>query len=78
MQRVKISTAREQFLQLLQEVEKGEEVFITGEDEITVLAKIVPPGESEIPRAVFGFAKGELQVTEDFDAPLEDFSEYSK
>ncbi|MBP7865423.1 MAG: DUF2281 domain-containing protein [Acidobacteria bacterium] len=78
MKRVKVSAIKEQIFQLLQQVERGEEVYITGEDEITVVAKIIPPIEKEAPRAVFGFAKGKISIADDFDAPLEDFADYTK
>lgn len=69
MTRVKIRAIKEQIFQLLEQVERGEEMYITGEDEITVVTRIVPPREKGPPRAVFGFAKGKIHLMDDSTLP---------
>jgi len=39
-----------------------------------VILTFTPAGERKIP--IFGCAKGQFHMAEDFDAPLEDFKDY--
>ena len=52
---------------------KGEKVLIFTDDQRAVqLVPVAPPER----HPQFGSAKGLIVMTEDFDAPLEDFEEY--
>jgi len=70
---VKLDEAKARLADLIEAAIKGEEVFILKNDHPVVqLVPLEPPKRH--PR--FGSAKGLVVMAEDFDAPLEDFSEY--
>ncbi|MDZ7288413.1 MAG: type II toxin-antitoxin system prevent-host-death family antitoxin [candidate division KSB1 bacterium] len=73
MYQVSLEEAKVQFLRLIQEALQGREVVIT-QNNVPML-KLVPISKSK-PRAQFGSAKGLVTMSEDFDAPLEDFKVY--
>lgn len=73
MYQVPLEQAKAQFSQLIQEAIKGQEIVITEND--MPLLKLVSIAKSK-PRAQFGSAKGLITMSDDFDAPLEDFKEY--
>ena len=58
---------------LIDVVVHGEHVVIT-RDQIPV-AELVPLAGSA-PTPIFGSAKGMIKMSEDFDAPIDDFREY--
>ena len=59
--------------QLLQQLQAGEELLL--EIEGKVVAKVTAMEASQHPNAHrLGFAKGKVKVSDDFDAPLEDFA----
>ncbi len=60
---------------LIESVINGEEVVFTRDNQ--PVAKLVAV-KREKPRPQFGSAKGLFTMTEDFDAPLEDFEDYRK
>lgn len=60
---------------LIESVINGEEVVFTRDNQ--PVAKLIAV-KGEKPRPQFGSAKGLFTMTEDFDAPLEDFDEYRK
>jgi prevent-host-death family protein len=67
--------ARIHLSDLIDEAVKGEEVVITqGERSVVRLVPITNNGG----QPVFGRAKGLIEVSEDFDAPLDDFQPYMK
>jgi prevent-host-death family protein len=67
--------ARIHLSDLIDEAVKGEEVVITqGERSVVRLVPITSNGG----QPVFGRAKGLIEVSEDFDAPLDDFQPYMK
>jgi antitoxin (DNA-binding transcriptional repressor) of toxin-antitoxin stability system len=70
---VNLREAQGHLAQLFEEATHGEEVLITREDGLT--CKIVP-FEAPRPKPVFGSARGQIRIREDFDAPLEDFKDY--
>jgi prevent-host-death family protein len=75
MKQVTLDDAKKHLGDLIEAAVKGDEVFITKEDRPIV--KLVPVGgNNKQPR--FGSAKGLITMSDDFDAPLEDFSEYMK
>jgi hypothetical protein len=43
---------------------------------LELLKRQLPPANGKQPVAAFGWAKGRIHMSEDFDAPLEDFKDY--
>jgi prevent-host-death family protein len=74
MHTVELKEAAGRLAELIDEVASGEEVVITREDGATF--KIVPVALTH-PFPKFGSAKGQVQMREDFDEPLEDFQAYA-
>jgi len=73
MQRVGIDEAAKRLAELVDAAIGGEDVFIVMDDERVVqLVSVKQAGR----RRVFGSAKGLITMSDDFDAPLEDFREY--
>jgi len=73
MQYIDVTQIQTQFLNLLNQAASGEEVVITKDNQPFV--KLVPIIQSH-PRAKFGSAKGLIEITDDFDEPLEEFRRY--
>ncbi len=75
MQQVTIDEARQRLGDLIDSAARGDEVVITRDER--PVAKLVPfPAVTVRPR--FGRAKGLIEMSDDFDAPLDDFAEYTK
>ncbi len=74
MVRVTLETAEHSFRQLVERAANGDEVLITGPTD-KPLAKIVPARAAAGPRQA-GTARGKVWMSDDFDAPLDDFHEY--
>ncbi len=72
VKQVSLTEFKDQFDDLVQEVFNGEEVEVC---ENGHSFKLVPQSTTEA-RPCFGSAKGLFTMTDDFDAPLEDFKEY--
>ncbi|MGR3318491.1 MAG: type II toxin-antitoxin system Phd/YefM family antitoxin [Candidatus Anammoxibacter sp.] len=73
MHEVNIQEAERSLFKLIEEVEFGEEVIIKKEN--GTYYKIVPIIKNE-PIPKFGSAKGLIEISDDFDEPLEEFKEY--
>ena len=73
MHTVGLKEAAGRLAELIDEVASGEEVVITRDDGATF--KIIPVALMP-PFPKFGSAKGQVQMREDFDEPLEDFQAY--
>ncbi|MBI1926022.1 type II toxin-antitoxin system Phd/YefM family antitoxin [Candidatus Poribacteria bacterium] len=73
MYQVSLEEAKVQFLRLIQEAMQGQEIVIT-QNNVPLLKLVSIPRLK--PRAQFGSAKGLITMSDDFDAPLEDFKEY--
>ena len=73
MKVVNIHEAKTHLSRLIQEAIEGEEVVIARGNEPIVRLVLV---ESARPQRSLGWAKGQVTMAADFDAPLEDFSEY--
>ncbi|MDZ4874166.1 MAG: hypothetical protein CLLPBCKN_003562 [Chroococcidiopsis cubana SAG 39.79] len=74
MHQINLKKAETRLAELIEEVAGGEEVVITHSDGSPF--KIVPLNTVEaIPK--FGSAKGMVKMSDDFDAPLEDFEAYA-
>jgi prevent-host-death family protein len=71
MHRVDLKEAERRLAELIAEVAEGEEVVITTSDGATF--KIIMAE----PRPKFGSARGLVEMSEDFDEPLEDFEAYA-
>jgi antitoxin (DNA-binding transcriptional repressor) of toxin-antitoxin stability system len=54
----------------------GEEVVLTRDDRAAV--KLVPIPSAGTGRPQFGSARGLIKMSDDFDAPLEDFDDYTR
>ena len=75
MHEVDLKEAQIRLPDLIDEAVKGEEVVIIKEER--PLVRLVPiSGNGGHP--VFGSAKGLLEISDDFDAPLDDFQPYMK
>lgn len=73
MQQFKLEEAKLRLLDLIEAAVRGEEIFILTEDQPVV--RLVPVDPSPR-RPQFGSAAGLITIADDFDAPLEEFSEY--
>ena len=73
MYEIELDEAKAQLERVIQTALDGEEVVIT-QDHAAVL-KLVPVPRPNGRRQA-GTAKGQVFMSEDFDAPLEDFNEY--
>ena len=69
MQWVSLEEASKQLYELAKAAIAGEEVFIVTEDCIQQLMRVTPQPK-------FGSAKGLIEMSDDFDAPLDDFKDY--
>lgn len=75
MQTVTLEEAKTYLVDLIEAAAAGEEVFITKNDGLVV--QLVPRVVKRRKRQ-FGSAQGLISMAPDFDAPLEDFSEYMR
>lgn len=72
---IDVNEARTRLADLIAEAAEGHEVVISRADGAAV--RLVPvPSEAARPR--FGSARGLFTMTDDFDAPLEDFAPYEQ
>lgn len=60
---------------LIDKVDKGEEVIIIRQDGSAF--RIVPTSAKSAKRGLLGIAEGKIRMADDFDEPLEDFEVYS-
>ena len=74
MYRISLTEAKSRLPELVKEAASGEEVIITQQNGSAV--KLVPlaPGK---PVPEFGSARGLVEMTDDFDEPLDDFQDYT-
>lgn len=74
MQQVSSDDAQKQLHELIADAVKGETIYITTpEGQAVQLVPVTHP----IHKRQFGSARGLIHMADDFDAPLEDFSEWS-
>ena len=74
MQQFKIKDAQSRLDDLIESAIEGKEVFIVKEDtKVVQLVPVEPPTR----QAQVGSAKGLVKLSDDFDAPLSDFREYT-
>lgn len=74
MSTVTIDIAQMHLSDLIKDAIRGKEVVITKDGK--ALVKLVPVSQPK-PQPVFGSAKGLISMSDDFDAPLEDFQDYT-
>jgi antitoxin (DNA-binding transcriptional repressor) of toxin-antitoxin stability system len=74
MTTVTIEQAQRDLSRLIEDVALGEHVVIT-RDHIPV-AELAPVTQPK-PRPMFGSARGMVKMADDFDAPLDDFQDYT-
>ncbi len=67
--------AKNRLSALLDRVQQGESIYITRRGKR--VAQLCPVYDEQEPLPRFGSAKGEFEMSDDFDAPLEDFAEYT-
>lgn len=70
---VELSEAGAQLARLVEEMDAGAEVVLTRAGH--PVARLVPP--ETLPDRVPGSARGMVVMTDDFDAPIEGFEEYT-
>ena len=73
MHKIALKDAELHLAKLFDEVANGEDIIITRDD--GKIFKIVLVMSNQ-PYPKFGSAKGLVEMSDDFDAPLEDFREY--
>ena len=74
MYQVNIHEAKTNLSKLIKKVVNGEEVIIAkGNKPIVKMVSI----EENRPKRKLGSGKGRIKIADDFDAPLDDFEEYS-
>jgi antitoxin (DNA-binding transcriptional repressor) of toxin-antitoxin stability system len=73
MTTVAIEQAQKELSRLIDDVALGEHIVIT-RDQVPV-AELVPVARP-IPKPTFGSAKGLVTMSEDFEAPIDDFRDY--
>jgi antitoxin (DNA-binding transcriptional repressor) of toxin-antitoxin stability system len=74
MKQVNINQASQTLTELVDCAIAGEEVVLVRDDRAAV--RLVPLAAGGHPQ--FGSAKGRIKMSEDFDAPLDDFAEYTE
>lgn len=70
---IEVAQAGARLATLIEEAKSGVEIIITCEGQ--PVARLLPVDSP--PKRVPGSAKGLFKVPDDFDAPIEDFREYS-
>lgn len=73
MTTVAIEQAQKELARLIDDVALGEHVIIT-RNQVPV-AQLVPVAKI-LPKPTFGSAKGMVKMSEDFEAPIDDFQDY--
>ncbi|HEY0547114.1 MAG TPA: DUF2281 domain-containing protein [Pyrinomonadaceae bacterium] len=74
MYQIELEKAKAQLVSLFQSALDGEEIIITQNDQPVL--KLMPIPVAKPRRRQSGSAKGLMTMSDDFDAPLEDFAEY--
>jgi antitoxin (DNA-binding transcriptional repressor) of toxin-antitoxin stability system len=77
MLQIPFDVAATRLAELMETAKRGEPVVIVKGDQAVRLVPVALPSETH-PRRRFGSAAGQIRMSPDFDAPLEDFAECSK
>lgn len=75
MHQVSIEEAKTTLPDLIEAAVSGDDVLIA-KDAQNIVRLVPVSGTKSVPQ--FGSAKGLISMAEDFDAPIEDFDEYSE
>jgi len=75
MTTVTLEAAQRDLPELVDGVALGEHVVITKDH--APIAELVPVGKAK-PKPVFGSAKGMIEMSDHFDAPLDDLAPYTE
>ena len=75
MERYSVRDAQDHLQKLIDDAQHGKTVLILDENDQAV--QLVPVDEARKPRKA-GSARGQIQMSSDFDAPLPDFDEYTE
>lgn len=75
MRQVNVHDAKAQLSELIERALEGEEIVIARRNRPAV--RLVPVAEAR-PRRKLGSARGLVEISPDFDEPLEDFDEYTR
>jgi antitoxin (DNA-binding transcriptional repressor) of toxin-antitoxin stability system len=73
MHKISVHDAEKRLRLLLDEADQGEDVVITRGDGASF--KLVPITKQDV-RRTFGSARGDVWMSDDVDAPLDDFNDY--
>lgn len=73
MKIVNVHEAKTHLSRLIEEALAGEEIVIARGNQPVVRLVLV---ESARPERTLGWARGQIRISDDFDAPLDDFAEY--
>lgn len=73
MKIVNVHEAKTHLSRLIEEALAGEEIVIARGNQPLVRLVLV---ESARPERTLGWAKGQIRIADDFDAPLDDFAEH--
>lgn len=73
---ISVAEAKAKFSELIKRAEAGEEIVVTRHGK--AVARVVPPEPEESPLPRIGALKGKIWMAEDFDAPLDEFKEYTE
>lgn len=73
MLQINIHDSKVKLADLIEAAENGEEILIVTDSKTFKLVEVEKPKK----RRKAGSAKGLIEIADDFDAPLEDFKEYS-
>ncbi|MEH2417021.1 type II toxin-antitoxin system Phd/YefM family antitoxin [Nostoc sp.] len=73
MQQITLAEASQNLPELIEAALSGEEIIIIKDNQPVVKLTPVSPVKH---RPKYGSAKGLVTISDDFDAPLEDFKEY--
>ena len=76
MTTITIQEAQTQLLDIIHRLAPGDEVVITENEK--PIARLARTELKQIWPCKAGSAKGKIRMASDFDAPLEDFSEYTE
>ena len=74
MQQVTLEEAAQKLPELFDAAIRGEEILVTANGELNATIQFVPREAKRRRRP--GSAKGKIWMSDDFDAPLEEFKEY--
>ncbi len=74
MQQVSLEEAAQKLPELFAAAMRGEEILVTANGEINATIQLVPRAAKRQRKP--GSAKGKIWMSDDFDAPLEEFKEY--